>query len=184
MSKLLQGGERSESWSAEKLCFASVLWQDDSVFPVCDVLAFLFKVKNLRNCMFSLTSLSVFSLRGCSYYLCTPALCSCLGFCSLSEITHWVHVPETGVSFVTWYPRYNTSPAQVHSIVVMFLKTGGFLREEGCDRKDAIILIIPIMTPNPGQALQTIEVYFSPDIYKEMTQPNVGDSHLKQRELI
>lgn len=50
--------------------------------------------------MFSLASLSVFSLRGCSYYLYTPALCSCLGCCSLSEITHWVHIPESGVSFV------------------------------------------------------------------------------------
>lgn len=163
MSKLLQGGERSESWSAERLCFASVLWQDDSVFPVCDVLAFLFKVKNLRNCMFSLTSLSVFSLRGCSYYLCTPALCSCLGFCSLPEITHWVHVPETGVSFVTWYPRYSTSLAEVHSVVVTFLKTWGFLREGDYDRKDTIILIILIMTQTPGQAPQSIEVYFFPD---------------------
>lgn len=47
MSKLLQGEERSLSVGL-LVCFASVLWQDDSVFSACDVLVFLFKVKNLK----------------------------------------------------------------------------------------------------------------------------------------
>lgn len=132
--------------------------------------------------MFSLTSLSVFSLRGCSYYLYTPVLCSCLGCCSLSEITHWVHVPETGVSFVAWYPRCNTSPAGVHSGVVS--ENLRLLRERGCDRKDAVILIIPIMTQTTRQAPQSIEVCFSPEICRKRTRWNVSDSHLAQCELV
>lgn len=132
--------------------------------------------------MFSLMSLGVFSLRRCSYYLYTPVLCSCLGCCSLSEITHWVHVPETGVSFVAWYPRYNTSPAGDHSGVVS--ENLRLLMERGCDRKDAVILIIPIMTQTPRQAPQSIEVCFSPEICRKMTRWNVSDSHLAQRELV
>lgn len=125
-TKLLQREERSLNTGLVKdsvlllSCGRMTLF-----FQPVSVLVFLFKVKNLRNFMFSLTSLRVFSLRGCSYYLYIPALCSCLGCCSLSEITHWVCILETGISFVVWYLHYNTTPAGVHSSVVTFLKTWG-----------------------------------------------------------
>lgn len=123
-TKLLQREERSLNTGLVKdsvlllSCGRMTLF-----FQPVSVLVFLFKVKNLRNFMFSLTSLRVFSLRGCSYYLYIPALCSCLGCCILSEITHWVCILETGINVVVWYLHYNTTPAGVHSSVVIFLKT-------------------------------------------------------------
>lgn len=117
--------------------------------------------------MFSLTSLSVFSLRGCSYYLYTPALFSCLGCCTLSEITHWVHIPGTGVSFVASHMQQHI-PAGNDSGGVRV--NWGFLRERGCDRKDALVLIIPVVTQTPRWPPQGIEVYFSPEIRREVTQ--------------
>lgn len=75
--------------------------------------------------MFSLTSLSVFSLRGCSYYLYGPGLCSCLGCCSLSKITHWVCVLETGASSLVWYLRYNTSQLELSTTELNFSKLEG-----------------------------------------------------------
>lgn len=57
------------------------------------------------------------------------------------------------------------------------------LRERGCDRKDVVILIIPAMTQPTRQVPQRSEAYFSPQLRREMTQWNLGHSHLTKYKL-